>query len=128
MATRRPLVLINGGISEIPVGDVIPGDTYTSGGGGGGSFSPSLLEANLGGYARRGGTFTATVAGPLTPGNPVQIWQASLPATGKGLIGDESEMDAVTATGIVLDTTTIRIRWASPTRVVGLRKFYFQAA
>lgn len=96
-----------------------------TGGGGGGSPVITTVEVSLGSVPRRAGRFTISGIG-LTVDKPVMIQQANGPYTSKGTRADEAEMDQVTASGKVLDATTIECFWTSPTRVKGNFKFdYF---
>jgi hypothetical protein len=91
------------------------------------------ITQNLGSVPRRCGRFTfqAVTANALIVGKPVKIWQAVGPYPGKGTREDECEMDHVSATGIVTQTSdntaTITVYWSSPTRVRGERKFNYLA-
>jgi hypothetical protein len=78
------------------------------------------------GRARRGGSFLITFSG-LSPalGSHVRVYQSSKSATGKGVQNDESQMDAVVATGLVISATQIRVQWSCPTFIRGKRKFIF---
>jgi len=74
------------------------------------------------------GTFDITGLSGLTAAKRVLIWQEVGPYTGKGdATGsiDEVEMDMVTATGYVVDATTIRAYWTCPQRVMGNVKFQY---
>ena len=88
-----------------------------SGGGGGGPVT-GTVEVDLGATPAKGGTFTIAGTG-FVPGNPVQIFQAAGPYTGKGTMLDEAEMDYVGFTGSILSSTSIRVFWSSTTFVKG---------
>ena len=99
--------------------------TVTVSSGGGGSFTLDTVEKDLGALPRRSGTFDITGLNGLTTDRPVLIQQASGPYTGKGTLADEAEMDQVSVTASVLDPSTIRAYWNSPTFVVGSFKFHY---
>lgn len=119
MATRRPLVLVAGQLQELPVGDEVAGAPAP------GAAAFSSIEANLGSTARRSGSFLITGSG-LTTGKPVMIAKAAGPYTGKGSRADEAEMDLITATGVVISATQIRVYWQSQGPVRGNHKFNYQ--
>lgn len=87
--------------------------------GGGGSLTLTTAEANLSSLPRRSGTFDLTGLSGLTSGRPVLMQQASGPYTSKGTLADEAEMDQVSFVASVLDPSTIRAHWTSPTFIVG---------
>jgi len=94
----------------------VSGDVATvavSSGGGGGGLTFTTVEQDLGSLPRYGGTFDISGAG-LSTGKPVLVCQAAGPYTGKGTLEDEAEMDLVTATGFVVNSTTIRVYWLCP--------------
>ncbi len=86
---------------------------------GGGGLSLTTYQANLGSVASTGGTFDITGLSGLTPGANVLIQHLAVAATGKGDLRDEIEMDAVIASGYVLDSSTIRVHWRSTGPVAG---------
>jgi hypothetical protein len=102
-----------------------PGATGAQGpAGGGGSFTFTTVEVDLGSTPRGAGTFT--IAGAFTPAKPVLITQAAAAYTGKGTLEDEAEMDPITATGFTADAATIRAYWqASHGPVAGNVKFNY---
>jgi len=69
------------------------------------------IERDMGSAPLWSGTFDITGLSGLTVGRPVLIFQAAGPYTNKGDRQDEAEMDLVTATGYVVDATTIRVYW-----------------
>jgi hypothetical protein len=86
---------------------------------GGGGLSLTTYQANLGSVASNGGTFDITGLSGLTPGANVLIQHLAVAATGKGDLRDEIEMDAVIASGYVLNSSTIRVYWRSTGPVAG---------
>lgn len=120
----------------LPVGKIsatgTPGDnvylrgdgTWSTPSGGGGSFTLTTTEINLGSTSRRSGSFTISGTS-LTAGKPVYIQQAAAAYTGKGDLPDEAEMDAVNVTGYVLDSSTIKCFWNSQYDVIGNVKFNY---
>jgi hypothetical protein len=102
-----------------------PGPTGAQGpAGGGGSFTFTTVEVDLGSNPRSAGTFT--IAGAFTAAKPVLITQAAGAYTGKGTLEDEAEMDPITATGFTADAATIRAYWhASHGPVQGNVKFNY---
>jgi hypothetical protein len=97
------------------------GDTGAPGGGGG---SYTNLAQDLG-TARRSGTFDITGLSGLTADKPVNIFQSASPITSKGDARDEAEMDHISVTGYVLNTTSIRCYWQAPSVVVGTYEFEY---
>ena len=91
---------------------------------GGTGLSLTEVEKNLGTAPRTSGKFNITSSG-LTTGKHILITQANGPYTGKGTLTDESEMDAITATGKVTSATNIECYWRSPTKVRGNVKFAY---
>lgn len=90
-----------------------------------GAVTLTVVEKDLGSAPVNGGTFDITSSG-LTTGKAVLIQQAAGPYTGKGDREDEAEMDLVTATGYVVNATTIRCYWqAHQGPVVGNVKFQY---
>lgn len=86
----------------------------------------STVEKDLGSLPRNAGTFDITGLSGLTPAKPVLVQQAAGPYTGKGTLADEAEMDMVSATGYVVDATTIRVYWNLLTSfIVGNVKFNY---
>lgn len=71
------------------------------------------------------GSFDITGLTGQTAGKPVMVAKAAGPYTGKGTLEDEAEMDMITATGYVLDATTIRIYWQADAPQVGNVKFNY---
>lgn len=96
----------------------------STGGGGGGSFTLTTAEVNVGSTARRSGHFTITTSG-LTSGKAVSIQQAVGPYTGKGTLADEAEMDGITVSASTTSTTEIKAYWTSRTAVRGNFKFNY---
>jgi hypothetical protein len=80
-------------------------------GGGGGSFTPVIVEKDLGSLPLYSGTFDITGLSGLTAGNHVYIQQAAGPYTGKGDRQDEAEMDQANVTAYCVDATTVRAYW-----------------
>lgn len=105
-----------------PVGSSQSGGS--GGGGGESSFVLSETEVNLGTTPRRAGRFEISSTG-LTPGKAVFVLQASGPYAGKGTFLDESEMDTVSVTAKVLNSSTIQCFWRSNTIVRGNFKFNY---
>jgi len=81
------------------------------------------VTADLG-VARRSGTFDIAGSG-LTPGNPVIIFQSMGAISAKGDARDEAEFDLISATGYVVDASTIRVIWNASGVVVGNYEFEF---
>lgn len=75
--------------------------------------------------ARRSGHAQITGLAGLTAGKQVLIEQAPGPYTGKGTRTDEAEMDAISATAVVLNAGTIDVYWNSQYRVRGNYKFNY---
>jgi hypothetical protein len=108
---------------ELPF--LVKGDTGATGapgGGGGGSFTNYSVDL---GAARRSGTFDITGLSGLTADKPVNIFQSASPIPSKGDARDEAEMDHISATGYVVNTTTIRVYWWAPGVVVGTYEFEY---
>lgn len=84
-------------------------------------------EKDLGDTPTAAGAFTISGSN-FAIGRPVLIQQAAGPYTGKGDLADEAEMDAISATGFVLDASTIQAYWGSSPhggRVRGNFKFHY---
>lgn len=90
-----------------------------------GSVSVFTVEKDLGTPAKTSGSFQITGLSGLTPGKQVIISQAAGPYTGKGNLADEAEMDSVTVSGYVLNSTTIQCYWNSRYLVGGNFKFNY---
>lgn len=82
-------------------------------------------QGTLVGVAKVAGTFDITGLSGLTAGKPVMVDKAAGPYTGKGTLADEAEMDMVTATGYVVDATTVRCYWQADTPQFGNVKFNY---
>lgn len=95
-----------------------------AGGGGGGSPTYTAFTQDLG-AARRSGTFDITGLSGLTADKPVAVMQSAAPIASKGDSRDEPEMDHISATGYVLDATTIRVYWHASAVVVGTYAFAY---
>lgn len=93
--------------------------------GGGGSYTD--FTKNLG-VSRRSGTFDITGLSGLTADKVVSIVQTAAPIASKGNARDEPEMDLITATGYVVNATTIRAYWQSAGVMVGDHAFAFQVS
>lgn len=65
------------------------------------------------GVADRCGTFTLTGLTGLETGEPVLVVQTQAAIASKGNSTDESEMDLIVCTGIVLSSSSIRVNWAT---------------
>lgn len=104
-------------------GTVAAGDDSRFGAGGGATVF-TQYEADLGSVPASNGSFTIAGTG-LTVGKPVLIAQAATAYTGKGTYADEIEMDQITASGYVQNSTTIVCHWGSSTRVNGNVKFNY---
>jgi hypothetical protein len=83
----------------------------------------TTVEVDLG-SAKKSGNFTITSSG-LTTSKQVMIFQATGPYTNKGTLADETEMDGVTVSGVVTNSTTIKCYWTSATTVKGNFKFNY---
>ncbi len=121
MAARSALVIVAGEVQQLQAGDTLAGAS------GGAGLTLSTVEIDLGATARRSGYFTITGSG-LTTSKPVAINKAVGPYTGKGSLADEAEMDAMTVSASVVNATTIKGYWASPTHVRGNHKFNYQVS
>lgn len=89
------------------------------------AVSFQTVEKDLGSTPISSGSFTITGTN-FVPGRPVLVQQAAGPYTGKGTLPDEAEMDSISATGYVLNSTTLRIYWGSNPRGNRVRdKFKF---
>lgn len=106
----------------------IPGPTGPqgpAGGGGGGAytkFTKNLLDA------RSSGTFDITGLSGLTADKVVSIVQTADAIASKGNARDEPEMDMISLTGYVLNSTTIRAYWHAPSFVAGTYAFAYQVS
>jgi|SRR5215469_2436781 len=94
-----------------------------------GSISPNGLgftqfSQDLG-ASRNSGTFNITGLTGLVAGKNVLVMQTQDAITSKGGAQDEYEMDAITLTGVVLNSTTIMVRWHSNNPVVGIYNFAY---
>ena len=99
----------------------------TDSGGGGGSPTYTAFSKNLG-AAQSSGTFDITGLSGLTADKVVSVVQTAAPITNKGNARDEAEMDHIRATGYVLNETTIRVYWNSPSVVVGDYNFAYMVS
>jgi hypothetical protein len=89
-------------------------------------LSLTTVEVAIATTALNSGTFDVTGLSGLTAGKAVIITQAAAAYTGKGDLVDESEMDMVSATAYVLNSTTIRAFWQScVSPVLGNFKFNY---
>lgn len=77
------------------------------------------------GAARTTGTFDITGLSGLTAGKIVLIVQTAGAISSKGSARDEPEMDLITATGYVVNSTTIRVYWSCRNIVVGTYEFAY---
>jgi hypothetical protein len=93
--------------------------------GGSGGLTLTVVEKDLGSLPRLSGTFDITGLSGLTTDRPVLMQQAVGPYTGKGTLADEAEMDQLSLSATVLNPSTIRAYWSSPTLVVGNFKFQY---
>jgi hypothetical protein len=119
MTSRRPLVNVDGVISELPIGDSVAGGSAAS-------IVFTTVEINLGSSLRRSGKFIITTSG-LTVNKPVLIQQAAVAYTGKGTLTDEAEMDIVNVSAQTTSTTQITCYWNSKSPVKGNVKFNYLA-
>lgn len=94
------------------------------GGGGGGGGSSTFTEVTVDVGNGFSGSFDITGSG-LTAGKPVHVWQAASPITSKGDARDEGEMDSITCTAYVVDSTTIRVYWHASGLVSGDYNFLY---
>ncbi|HEV8474599.1 MAG TPA: hypothetical protein VGR82_17610 [Methylomirabilota bacterium] len=106
---------------------VIPGPQGPAGAGSGGAFTAFTQDL---GAAARSGTFDITGLSGLTAGKVVQVVQTAAVISAKGDARDEFEMDAIVATGYVVDAATIRVFWfsANGSVVVGMYAFAYQVS
>lgn len=94
----------------------------TPAGGAGSSFTAFTRDL---GAARRSGTFDITGLSGLTADKQVTVLQTADIIASKGNARDEAEMDHISATGYVVNTTTIRCYWQAPSVVVGTYAFAY---
>jgi len=73
----------------------------------------TVIEQDLGSLLRYSGTFDIAGLSGLSAGTSVLVVQLAGAYTGKGDRYDEVEDDMVTATGVAVDATTIRVFWQS---------------
>ena len=74
----------------------------------------------------RSGSFTITAPVAALPvGNRVRVQLTSGAIPSRGNARDEGEMDSITASGYVVDATTIRVYWNASGWVVGDYEFSF---
>lgn len=77
------------------------------------------------GAAGRSGSFDVTGLTGLTAGGLVLVAQTAAAIASRGDASDEPEMDAIAATGYVLNATTIRVHWRATGVVVGDYSFVY---
>lgn len=116
MAVRTPLVIVNGQVQQLQAGDTIPGGSAI--------VTLTTFTKDLGVGAKSGG-FTLTGLSGLTIDKVVSIIQTAGAITSKGNARDESEMDSITVTGYVLDSSTIKCFWHATGIVVGTYEFAY---
>lgn len=75
------------------------------------------------GAGRSSGTFDITGLSGLTADKVVSVVQTAGAIASKGNARDEPEMDLISATGYVVNATTIRVYWRAPGIVVGNYEF-----
>ena len=109
MATRNPLVLINGVINELPVGDTVLGAT---GGSGSLTIYPATLDFGISMIASR--VFDINIPSAITT-NKVIITENT------SLIGDEAELDTLILSGHVSNVGNVRVFATTTGPIVGLR-------
>jgi hypothetical protein len=114
MATRKPLVLIDGAMSELPSGDSI---SVTA--------SPvNAITLDFGSTPIYSKQFTFSAPGAITSQNVVMVPSAKMPA---GLDVDELEMDVLSCAAFVSAPDTITaIVTATPGPITGQRNFNYQ--
>lgn len=95
-----------------------------NGGGVGGDPVFTAFTKDLG-TAKRSGTFDITGLSGLTANKVVNIIQTNAEISSKGNARDESEMDHISVTGYVVDSTTIRAYYSAPSVVVGEYAFAY---
>ena len=115
MATRRPLVVINGDISELPTGDSVVGST-------GSTFQKGVAEIDFGSFA--GSNETTTI---VTSQNGIQqtsVVNLKIKATSQ--TSDHSQNDHLYASamiyllvGAIVDNTSFEIRAVSLSKMQG---------
>lgn len=82
------------------------------------SITPIVgIQIDMGAKPIRGGSFNIIGTG-FVAGKPIMISQSSGPYTGKGTYLDEIEMDQITVSGSVINTTTIQCNWGSNGRYI----------
>lgn len=87
----------------------------------------TVVEIDVGNTAKSG-RFVITGSG-FEAGKRVVISPNPGPYSGKGTMSDESEMDAITVVGAVLDTNSLECFWhAIPGPVRGFFKFQYRLA
>lgn len=84
------------------------------------------FEVNLCATAQRSGAFNLTGLAILSPTSSVRVWQSAKPATGKGTLSDEYEMDQISIVGNIVNVFTIRCYWVATGPVMGNFKFFYQ--
>jgi len=100
----------------------IPGPIGPTGTSGGVTFTD--FTQNLG-TANYSGSFQITGLSGLTSGKNVEIIQTMQQIASKGNARDEAEMDRISLTGYVLNSTTIQATWWAPSVVVGTYAFAY---
>lgn len=90
-----------------------------------GSTPYRFSELRIRDGARTNGTFDITGLSGLTAGKSVLVFQVPGAYTGKGDRQDEAEVGLVTATGYVVDATTIRVFWRSEEPMAGNVNFAY---
>jgi hypothetical protein len=81
------------------------------------------ITADFGIQPSNNGSFTITGSG-FTPGNAVNIWQASTRPNSSYY--DSIEMDQISITGIVINSTTIQCNWGCSTKVANSYTFNYR--
>ena len=81
-------------------------------------------SVNIAPTARYSGSFQITGTS-FSTGIPVLVMQTAVPYTNKGNLADESEMDIVTVSGYVLNSTTIQCYWNCKNLVLGYFTFQY---
>lgn len=104
----------------VTVSDVA-GETRVSIPGGAGAGWTHFEQA-LG--AAQSGTFTIVSSG-LSANDHIDVMQTARAIVSRGNARDESEMDMISATGYVVDATTIRVYWHCKNRVIGTYAFAY---
>lgn len=80
------------------------------------------VTVDFGSHPITNGSFTITGTG-FTPGAAICIWQAS--ARPSSILYDSIEMDQISATGVVLNSTTIQCNWGCRTHVCNSYTFNY---